>query len=136
MRESNIQQLIRMAVSKAGARVFWNNVGKCWIGKAQVIKSPMSVNVDHGDVVIRGARRFHAGLAEGSSDLIGWDSVTVTPDMVGRKIAVFVSMEVKTPKGRATPKQEQWIKVVDQAGGIAGIVRHVLPDGRIRRGGT
>jgi hypothetical protein len=65
------------------------------------------------------------GLQPGSSDLIGWRTVTITPDMVGQRIAVFTSIEVKTPTGRVKPEQQQWLDAVQAAGGIAGVARSV-----------
>lgn len=50
----------------------------------------------------------------GGSDLIG---ITST----GR----FVALEIKTPKGRATPEQLRFIEAVRKHGGIAGIARSV-----------
>jgi hypothetical protein len=38
-------------------------------------------------------------------------------------VAVFTSIEVKTPTGRIRPEQQQWINAVQAAGGIAGVAR-------------
>ena len=65
------------------------------------------------------------GLCKGSADLIGWRTVTITPDMVGQQVAVFLSIEVKTPTGRIRPEQQQWLETVQAAGGIAGVARSV-----------
>jgi hypothetical protein len=65
------------------------------------------------------------GLQPGSSDLIGWRTVTITPEMVGQQVAVFTSIEVKTPTGRIRPEQQQWLDAVQSAGGIAGVARSV-----------
>lgn len=64
------------------------------------------------------------GLCKGSSDLIGWRTVEVTPDMVGKPVAVFVALEVKD-RGRLTAEQAQFLAVVQSAGGIAAEVRSV-----------
>ena len=61
----------------------------------------------------------------GGSDLIGYRKVTVTPEMVGQEIAQFAAVEVKTPRGRVRPEQQQFIDHVLSAGGIAGIARSV-----------
>ena len=65
------------------------------------------------------------GLAKGSSDLIGWTTRTITPEMVGQQVAVFTSIEVKSATGRIRPEQQQWIDAVQAAGGIAGVARSV-----------
>ena len=65
------------------------------------------------------------GLCKGSADLIGWRTVTVTPEMVGQQIAVFTSIEVKSTSGRGKPEQQAWMDAVAAAGGIAGIARSV-----------
>jgi len=61
----------------------------------------------------------------GAADLLGWRTVTVTPEMVGQRIAQFVSLEVKTATGRVRPEQENWRRVVSEAGGVAAVVRSV-----------
>ena len=65
------------------------------------------------------------GLFPGSGDLIGWRTVTVTPDMVGKPIAQFLSIEVKTPTGRVRPDQTNWLVQVNLSGGHAIIARSV-----------
>ena len=45
--------------------------------------------------------------------------------MVGQQVAVFTSIEVKSPTGRVRPEQQQWIDAVQAAGGIAGVARSV-----------
>jgi hypothetical protein len=57
------------------------------------------------------------GLCKGSADLIGYRTITITPDMVGQQVAVFASIEVKTPTGRIRPEQQAWLETVQAAGG-------------------
>lgn len=54
------------------------------------------------------SRWIHYGLHDGSSDIIGFTTVTVTPEMVGERLAVFVGIEVKTGKGKETVPQKAW----------------------------
>ncbi len=104
--ETDLQQRIRLAVgTRPDLRLFRNQVGS--------LPDP------------RTGRPVQFGLARGSADLIGWRTVVVTPDMVGQRIAVFTSIEVKTPTGRLTPAQHAWLGVVRTAGGIAGVARTV-----------
>jgi hypothetical protein len=123
--EQEIQQRILLACSKGPSRLWRNNVALAWTGQAQQIKQRGQVVVSPGDVVIRNARPLHAGLCRGSADLIGLSSVTVTPDMIGQRLAVFAAVEVKSATGRATPEQLAFIDVVQQMGGFAGVARSV-----------
>lgn len=105
MSESEIQADIRLALgSTRHVRAFRNSVGEC---------------------VTNDGRYITYGLVPGSGDLIGWRTVTITPDMVGQKFAQFLSVEVKTPKGVVPPHQRNWAEVVRKAGGIAVIARSV-----------
>ena len=105
--EQTIQQNIRLALgARPDLRLFRNNTG--------------TLKDQHG-------RPVQFGLCKGSADLIGWRTVTITPDMVGQQVAVFTSIEVKTPTGRISPEQHAWHAAVSSAGGIAGIARSV-PD--------
>jgi hypothetical protein len=51
--------------------------------------------------------------------------MVITPEMVGQRIAVFTSVEVKTATGRLSPAQTHWLHAVRSAGGIAGVARSV-----------
>jgi hypothetical protein len=123
MLEQTIMKKIMLAVSAAGARVFRNNVAQAWTGDRPPYGPGAMVRLEQGDVLLRNARPLHAGLTKGSSDLIGWMPVTVTEEMVGRKLSVFAAIEVKGPKGRTSEQQADFIKAVQKAGGIAGVAR-------------
>lgn len=104
--ETDLQQRIRLALGiRSDLRLFRNQVGQ--------LPDP------------RTGRPVQFGLARGSADLIGWRTVVVTPEMVGQRIAVFTSIEVKTPTGRVRPEQQAWQRTVSAAGGIAGIARSI-----------
>jgi dihydroxyacid dehydratase/phosphogluconate dehydratase len=45
--------------------------------------------------------------------------------MVGTRLAIFTSIEVKTPTGRVRPEQQAWLETVQQAGGVAGVARSI-----------
>lgn len=62
------------------------------------------------------------GLCKGSSDLIGWTPVKITPDMVGSSLAVFTAIEVKAPGEKLRPEQKNFINAVIHSGGIAACV--------------
>ena len=60
----------------------------------------------------------------GTSDTIGIHSLTITPDMVGHQIGVFVAIEVKD-QGRLSAQQRAFILNIHRLGGIAGCARSV-----------
>jgi hypothetical protein len=106
MSETDLQQRIRLALgTRPDLRLFRNNTG--------TLPDP------------RTGRPVQFGLARGSADLIGYRTVTITPDMVGQQVAVFTSLEVKTPTGRIRPEQTNWLHTIKRAGGIAAIVRSI-----------
>ena len=102
--EQSIQQHIRIACSTGATRLWRNNTG--------------TLRDQHG-------RPVQFGLARGSADLIGYRTITITPEMVGQQVAVLASIEVKTPTGRIRPDQQAWLDTVQAAGGIAGVARSV-----------
>lgn len=79
-----------------------------------------------GGAKLADGRFLRYGLAPGSADLIGWRSITISPEMVGHRVAILASIEVKRP-GRAhvRPEQRIWHRAVSEAGGMAGIVQSV-----------
>lgn len=85
-------------------------------------------------VVIRSATPLRAGLIKGSSDLIGWTTVEITPEMVGQKVAVFTAIEAKTGKTKISPEQQKFIDVVIESGGIAGVAKSVEDAVKIIKG--
>jgi hypothetical protein len=123
MTETTIQKQIMLAASQAGAKVFRNNVANAVVGQMQRIEKDGPVMLRKGDWIVRNGRRTQFGLCVGSSDLIGWRSVKITEDMVGKTFALFLAMEVKAEKGKATEDQFRFIKAVRYAGGLSGIVR-------------
>lgn len=100
--------------SKEGHRLWRNNVGQGWVGKT----------IRRGNsVIINNPRPLHAGLVKGSSDIIGLTKIKITPDMVGKEIAVFTALELKTSSTRTTKEQKSFINIVNMSGGIGAIVR-------------
>lgn len=121
MSEHIIQQQILLAHGSGTTRLWRNNVGTGWAGRATKVTGrnlrAVSQALRPGDVVIRQGRLLHAGLCVGSSDLIGYRQVD--------GVAQFVALEVKSATGRATKEQGQFLNHITGAGGCAGIVRSV-----------
>lgn len=116
-KESALMRNIQIRASELGRRYFRINVGLAWCGK--VVKAP-SVYGPRA-IVILNARPFKAGV-KGMSDLCGWETITVTQEMVGQKIAVFHACEVKDGTN-PTIDQLQFISTVAKAGGRGFIAR-------------
>lgn len=124
--ESNNQRGIWLALGRV-SRLFRLNTGKGWISAL----GPKGVHrLKDGSVHIEAARPIALGFGltsgepvVGACDLPGWTEVVITPAMVGCKVAVFTSMEIKSGTGSATAEQKNWQAQVKSAGGIAGIVR-------------
>jgi hypothetical protein len=114
--EHTLMNEIRVALSRGDTRLFRQNSGEGWTGQA--------IRLPDGSVLIKNPRRLIAGFP-GLADLGGWRTVTVRRDMVGRKLAVYVAVEVKTKKGRATAAQDGFLEAVVAAGGIAAVARSV-----------
>ena len=101
--EAYVQNKIRLAVGSGDVRLFRNNTGALLDMQGRLVKF---------------------GLCKGSTDIIGFRSITITPDMVGQKIAVFTAIEVKD-KGKATVEQKNFINIINNAGGYAGVAKNV-----------
>lgn len=108
--QSHYNRLCAEHASKG--RLFRNNVGTGYQGKVATL---------NGKRCIIEPRFITFGLCVGSSDLIGWTEVEITPDMVGKKVAVFTAVEVKIGKRKTTDLQNNFINTVLFAGGIAKV---------------
>ena len=104
MSESPLVKDTRLLLSHGDVRLFRNNVG--------VLQD-------------RNGNYIQFGLAIGSGDLIGFKSVNVTPEMVGQVVAILVSLEAKTGRGRESSEQMWWRGMVQNHGGITGVFRTV-----------
>ena len=100
--EQQTQQSIRLQLSRGPVRLWRNNTGLLYD---------------------RQGRPVSFGLCKGSSDLIGFRTITIGPEHVGRQLAVFCAVEVKSERGRATTEQKAFIEMVQAAGGLAGVAR-------------
>jgi len=104
--ETKLQQEIRLALGTIPSlRLFRNQVGQ--------LPDP------------RTGRYVQFGLAKGSSDLVGFKTVKITPEMINQEVAVFVSIEIKTERGKLTEVQQNWLQKVKSSGGIVGVARSI-----------
>lgn len=63
----------------------------------------------------------YGGMGVGTPDIVGFDSIIITPAMVGKKFARVVGLELKNPdgSGRASEEQKQCIAMWQNHGAIA-----------------
>lgn len=115
MKETQIMRLIQKAASSIGYRVFRNNVGLAWTG--QIVRK------EAGTVTLKNAIPIKYGLCNGSADLIGWKPKVILPEDVGKTVAVFTAIEVKSETGTLRPEQEAFIDAVGISGGVAIVAR-------------
>lgn len=125
MTEANFMRKIQLHISKLGHRLFRNNVGLAFQGRAKEFKQRTQVTVEPGDVVISGARRVRYGLCKGSSDLVGWTAVTIEAKHIGMRLAIFTALEIKTENGKLSEDQRNFLRAVKLAGGFAGVAKDV-----------
>jgi ribosomal protein S19 len=111
MKEQKLYDKIR-AKCPLETMLYRNNVGTGYQGKRAMIA---------GREVLLEPRPIAFGLEVGSSDLIGYTEVTITPEMVGKKVAVFTAIEVKLEGKKASKDQERFIFNIRKSGGISGV---------------
>ena len=105
---------LRLKNLNKNERLFRCNVGMGWTGKV--------INKIGNKIVLENPRPYH-GFPVGTPDLIGFTSVEITPDMIGKKIAVFTVEEIKTESyKKVTKEQKNFLKMVEDLGGIARVV--------------
>lgn len=89
-------------------RMFRNNVGRYKDG--------------HGNYVTY-------GLGPGTSDLVGWESVLITPDLVGKIVPIFTAIECKRADARTDRRrleqQTNFISAVRNVGGLGGFATSI-----------
>lgn len=136
MTEPTLLRNVQTELSAKGYRLFRNSVGLGYVGTVvdeacqhRLVKTRVE-GVDvyteaemRRYVTLANARPIKFGLGVGSPDLVGWRRVVVTPEMVGRDIAVFVGIEGKTPGTRTTPEQRNFLQQIARWGGEAKIAR-------------
>lgn len=114
--EHRIQNAIRNALA-GQCLLFRANIGQAWTGDVKKLPG--------NRVLIENARPFSTGLPPGFADTFGLLPVVITADMVGQTIGQFIAGEIKSPTGRATQQQLNFLAAVKNNGGRAEIWRSV-----------
>lgn len=97
-------------------RLFRANSGVAWQGR--------NLKFARDRLVIDGPSKVEL-LPEGFPDLFGWRTVTIRPEDVGRRVAVFVGVEVKTRTGTIRTEQKTFIALAKKFGALCGVARSV-----------
>lgn len=111
--ESRVMSLVRLRAAELGRRLWRNNVG--------VLTDKTGRPVRYG--LANESKEINKRIK--SADLIGWETIVITPDMVGQRVARFLSVETKAEGWRYNPNDEheqaqmRWANMVNEAGGRA-----------------
>lgn len=80
---------------------------------------------DNGAAQLKDGTWITYGLGAGSSDIIGARSIIITQEMVGKKIAVAVTIEDKMRGKNPTTLQKNFLRIAKRLGCIQGVARSV-----------
>lgn len=101
--ETKIQNRCLLTVGKRRDVLAWRQQ----VGKYRSLHSDAVISI--GDV--------------GMADIGMVVAVEITPEMVGKRIGVYVGAEVKTDTGRQRPEQKDWQRVLESRAGVYRIIR-------------
>lgn len=108
LEHKKIQEIL--STLKENQRFFRINAGRGWVG--EIIKQT-------GNIIILKNYRPFIGAPTGFPDLIGWETIKITEDMIGKEIAIFSAKEVKvTSKIKKKSPQDFFRNILIKMGGI------------------
>jgi hypothetical protein len=111
--QANVRiEAAQLALSGRRVKLFRNNVGALKDARGVPVRYGLANDTPAMNAVIK------------SADLIGWETITITPDMVGQDKAVFLSVECKEEGWTFTASQREraqqaWAALVAAGGGRA-----------------
>jgi hypothetical protein len=121
---SMVGYLVDVEATRRKWRIFKNPTGRAWVGIVGEDGKLTFRNRETYFVELYDARSVSYGLCVGSSDRVGWRTLEISPDMVGRRIAQLVAIECKTSTyGKCSEEQKNFLSQVARAGGLALIAR-------------
>jgi hypothetical protein len=127
MREAGVQRSIWLALGRVST-LFRLNSGKGWVsggGKPHRLGDG-SVIVPNGRPIALGLALANGDAVDGPPDLLGWTSIEITPEMVGKTVAVVTGIEAKRSEGgRKSKEQKHFHEQLRAAGGIVGFAASV-----------
>lgn len=105
----------RLLNLKDNERLFRINSGMGWVG--QIIGKTKNT------ITLKNPRPLH-GAPAGWPDLAGWTTIKITPDMIGKEIAVFTAEEIKTGKQKLSKIQIKFRDIILKMGGIFKVIKN------------
>ena len=116
--EAAVQANVRLAAAAKGAHLWRNNVGAAQMQRGGYVRYGLANDSPKLNAVLK------------SADLVGWKPHVVVPADIGRKLAIFLSVECKAPNWRpgSDPRyaaQLRWASLVKRDGGDAQFVTSV-----------
>ena len=112
MSERNFINKVLVLASQIGMRLSRNNTG--------TLKTERNTWVNFGV------------FSPGGSDLIGFTPILITPEMVGKTIAVFTALELKCGKTKSTISQKSFVRTVKENGGFAAFIHDDVTETELR----
>ncbi len=122
MKHGALVQQVLIHVSRLGWRMFKNAVGSAWHGYVTEEYMISNKKGDHKVIELHKAYKINYGLQPGSSNLVGYRTVKIRPEDVGKRLAQFCAVECKTGQyALVTEEQRNFLSQVQKAGGYAAI---------------
>ena len=118
MKETSVQQRIRLCAAQSGNDLWRNNTGALLDQYGRLVRFGLCNDSEKLNKRIK------------SSDLIGPTPTIITQEMVGRVIGIFTAVETKksdwfwTPSDERAVAQAAFHDIVRRAGGYAGFARN------------
>jgi hypothetical protein len=108
-KENNLKNEVEAKLT-TWQRLWRANSGKGWAGKF--------IDAKNGILKLANFGRLEL-FPPGTPDMIGFDSMIITPEMVGQRVAVFVGSELKATKNDKLNKDQRNFKnLLIKMGGI------------------
>jgi hypothetical protein len=111
--ETAVQAAVRLEAARRGMRLWRNNVGALLDSRGVPVRYGLANDSKQLNQMIK------------SADLVGWEVVRITPDMVGTYIARVLSVECKpegwafNPNDAHEVAQKAWADLINRDGGRA-----------------
>lgn len=122
--ENETQKQIWARLSRLGGRFFRINTGRAWLsslGPKGCVKTPQGMLIKQSRSIALGFSTASGESVTGTLDLNGYITMEITPEMVGRKVAIYSAFDAKRSEGgKKTKEQQETIDRITAAGGIAG----------------